>query len=73
MSEDYHAVYGPKGFKCHVFARDKAHALKIARDQGLTLPRGSYARHIGRSGYYAALASVFKTGPVSPSTTISHA
>lgn len=41
---------------CNVFAKDKTHAMKIARTNGFTLPRGSYAVEIGRDGYFRRLA-----------------
>ena len=61
---DYFAVnrcVGKKTYRhlCNVRAKDEAHAMKIARNQGFQLPRGSYATRIGRAGYYAALRSVF--------------
>ncbi len=56
---DYFAVYGPKGFKCNVLAISGRDALRIARDQGLTIPRGSTAHRIGRAGYFRALALAF--------------
>lgn len=71
-TKDYYAVYRPRAgsptgrkknvsyvFLCHVVARDQKHAMKITRDQGHRLPRGSYATRIGREGYYAALRQAF--------------
>lgn len=73
---DYFAVYvkrAPKDkprFMCNVEARDKRHALDIARSQGLPVPRFSTASRIGRAGYQAALRAVFPplNAPVSCST-----
>lgn len=62
---DYFAVYSQKApkahplFLCHVQARGKKDALRIARAHGLTIPRWSYAVRIGKQGYYAALAKAF--------------
>lgn len=63
-SEDYFAVnrcIGKKTYShcCNVLAKDSNHAMRIARDQGFQLGRGSYANRIGRAGYYAALRRVF--------------
>ena len=66
---DYYAIYRrlpgkgrPKiartNFLCNVTARDKDHALKIARACGFS-GRAIYAIHIGREGYFAALRSAF--------------
>jgi len=63
---DYYAVYckrGPKdrgGFLTNVLAKGQADALRIARAHGHKLPRWSYAVHIGKDGYYAALRHAFR-------------
>lgn len=59
---DYYSVRGSKGqFVANVLARDSRHALRVARDHVLTVPRGSTAGHIGREGYYRALQRTFAT------------
>jgi hypothetical protein len=55
----YYAVYGPKGFKCHVLAGASRDALRIARDNGLSTPKGTTAIRVGREGYFAALRNAF--------------
>jgi hypothetical protein len=63
-TSDYYAVYVQRTAKAsgrfllHVHAKSKADALRIARAHGHQLPRWSYARHVGRAGYFAALRAV---------------
>lgn len=63
---DYFAVYVQRAAKArgsfllNVLARGKADALRIARNHGHQLPRWSYAVHIGKEGYFAALRSAFR-------------
>lgn len=65
IEPDYYAVYVQRSSKArgsfllNVLAKGKADALRIARAHGHKLPRWSYASHIGKRGYYAALRSVF--------------
>ena len=62
---DYYAVYvkrDPKdrgNFLTNVMAKGAKDAIRIARDHGHKLPRWSFALHIGREGYFRALASAF--------------
>lgn len=61
---DYYAVNvasGKRGytFLCNVLASSEKDAMRIARNHGLKLPRGSFARHIGRQGYFASLRLAF--------------
>jgi hypothetical protein len=63
-TRDYFAVnrcIGKKhySFLCHVHATDAEDAMRIARAHGFTLPRGSFARRIGREGYFNALRLAF--------------
>jgi hypothetical protein len=66
IEPDYFAVYVQRSAKArgsfllNVLARGKADALRIARNHGHKLPRWSYATHIGKAGYYAALRAVFR-------------
>ncbi len=59
---DYYAVYDVKdkksrpSFYCNVFAYDEKEALLIAKNHGARLTRLAFAKHIGKAGYYAALA-----------------
>jgi len=61
---DYFAVYVKASQKdkprhlCNVLARDRKAALQVARDHGLSVPRHSYASHIGKEGYARSLAAV---------------
>jgi len=65
-AHDYYAIYNRKtakssgSFYCNVFARDRTHALKIARNNGFRPTRHAYAIHIGRTGYFASLRRAFK-------------
>ena len=65
---DYYAVYrrengrpnSPSTFVANVFAKDRSAALRTARSHGLSINRHSYAIHIGREGYFAALRRAFR-------------
>lgn len=63
---DYYAVHvrrNPKNrgnFLLHVHAKDKPDALRITRAHGHKLPNGSYAVHVGKEGYHAALRHAFR-------------
>ncbi|MFT4175036.1 MAG: hypothetical protein QM627_00125 [Luteolibacter sp.] len=65
VESDYYAVYVQRAAKArgrfllHVHAKGKSDALRIARAHGHKLPRWSYAVHVGKAGYYAALRAVF--------------
>jgi hypothetical protein len=61
---DYYAVNVASGKRCYsllcnVLAESEKDAMRIARNHGFKLPRGSFARHIGRQGYFAALRLAF--------------
>jgi hypothetical protein len=66
VEPDYYAVYvqrAAKGYGCfllNVLAKGKSDAMRIARAHGHNLPRWSYAVHIGKTGYYAALRKAFR-------------
>ena len=65
VESDYYAVYVQRdaksrgNFLLHVFAKGKADAMRISKAHGHKLPRWSYAVHVGKSGYYAALREAF--------------
>ena len=60
--KDYFAIYRPLGKRashlCNVRAYSPADAMRVTR-QSHKLPRGSFARRIGREGYFAMLRKVF--------------
>jgi hypothetical protein len=53
---DYYEIRNADGrFVCHVFTNSSSRALKTARNQGLSLGRGSRAFRIGLEAYGARL------------------
>lgn len=65
VKTDYFAVYvkrSPKSqanFLVNVQSKSASDALRIARDHGHKIPRGSYAVRIGKEGYFSALRRAF--------------